>query len=501
MKRNFSFNNVKKYLENKRSTKAILEGFSAFADVAIIFTPIVFGPQFLFLLEALDIKDRLFEAGKKLLSFVESQTAPNYKERMCQIDTAYVVLTLTAFVEALKEILPSDDVTEVIKFLKESEHFNFPTCGEKKSDFKKSNSLDIAFPNEVDTLSDLKSSIVELYEDTCKNISEHFKEFILKISENEDVSSEQPNEMIMRIEEIINALSRIPKRAEAIYTAQLVDLMSSFDDFAAYVQLKEFKSLKKDINNLRELQSSYDIGFQSLSELIKSINKTQKEEEVEKICEDLQKHYMREINKPIAGSSENSSDELAGGVSIADEHGDLTFPSVLDAYIPQAYKCLKYKNSISLENTSVWNELSSKQNIGDFFINYLSLPQSVEYPLIVLGLPGSGKSILTKILSAQLMGSAYTVIRIPLRDIDASNDIHVIISEQISKCIQRPLKDGYAGFAEHFSNNPLFIIFDGYDELLQVKGDMFNGYISKIHEFQKEQSGLGRPVRVMVRVE
>ena len=497
MTRNFSFSEVKKYLENKNAGDSVLEGFSTFADVAIIFTPIVFGPQFLPLLEVLDVKDRLVEAGKKLLSFIKSQTAPNYKEKMHQIDSAYVTLALTAYIEALRESLSSIEIKEVIKYFKEDEQFKLHTSGAEKDVSERSKSVNIMFPNEVDSLDDVKESLREFYKGTCTVLIDHFEKIISKLGISEK-NPKQTKKTINRIKNIINGLHRAPDRALDIYTAQLIDLMSSFPDFSAYIQLREFASLRTAIHQSEKLQLSYDIGLKTLADAITSVNRIRKEDEIEAICDDLRKCYKEEIEKPVAGNSESSEDELAGGVTAEDESGDLSFPSIIDAYISQAYKCLRYTGAIGLENPRVWEKIQAKENIGDFFINYLSLPQSVEYPLIVLGLPGSGKSILTKILSAQLMGTAYTVIRIPLRDIDANNDIHVIISEQIAKSIQRPLKDGYAGFAEHFANNPLFVIFDGYDELLQVKGDIFNGYISKIHEFQKAQSGLGRPVRVMI---
>ena len=497
MKRDFSFSEVKKYLENKSAAESILDGFSTFSDVAIIFTPIVFGPQFLPLLEVLDAKDRLVEAGKKLLSFIESQTAPDYKEKMQQIDSAYVTLSLTAFVEALRENLPSAEIKEVIKYFKDNERLE-QSSNEPRTDIsEKSKSINIMFPNEVDSLDDVQKSLRTFYEGTCKNLIDHFEKVISKLDGGEK-TSKQSKKMVSKIKNIINGLRQIPENALSVYTAQLVDLMSSFPDFSAYVQLREFASLRTAIKQSGKQKTAYDIGLKSLADLIRSISKTQKEEETEKICEDLKKHYKKEIEKPIVGGSDASGDELAGGVTTEGEHEDLSFPSIVDAYISQAYKCLRYTGSTGLEKPKAWESLPLNENIGDFFVNYLSLPQSVEYPLIVLGLPGSGKSILTKILAAQLMDSAYTVVRIPLRDIDASNDIHVVISEQIAKDIHRPLKDGYGGFADHFINDPLLIIFDGYDELLQVKGDIFNGYISKIHEFQKEQSGLGKPVRVMI---
>ena len=184
MTRNFSFSEVKKYLENKSAAKSILEGFSTFADVSIIFSPIILGPQFLPLLEVLDAKDRLVEAGKKLLSFIETQTAPDYKEKMQQIDSAYVTLSLTAFVEALREKLPSDEVKEVIEFFKENKRFELATSEAEKDLSEKSKSVNIMFPNEVDSLDDVKKSLRELYESTCKNLNVYFTKVVSKLNDD-----------------------------------------------------------------------------------------------------------------------------------------------------------------------------------------------------------------------------------------------------------------------------------------------------------------------------
>ena len=155
-------------------------------------------------------------------------------------------------------------------------------------------------------------------------------------------TSKQSEKMINKIKDIISALHKIPERVLNIYTAQLVDLMSSFNDFSAYIQLREFASLRTAINKSIKQKTSYDVGLKSLADLIKSIAKTQKEEEIEKICEDLRRCYKDEIENPIA-------DDLTGGITTEDEHGDLSFPSVIDSYISQAYKCLRHTGSIGLE--------------------------------------------------------------------------------------------------------------------------------------------------------
>lgn len=260
MKRDFSFSEVKKYLENKSASESILDGFSTFSDVAIIFTPIVFGPQFLPLLEMLDIKDRLIEAGKKLLSFIKSQTAPDYKEKMQQIDSAYVTLSLIAFVEALRDKLPSVEIKEVIKYFKDNERFEQSSNETRTDIFEKSKSINIMFPNEVDSLEDVQKSLHGFYENTCNIMIDHFEKVIAKLN-NEEKTSRQSKIMINTIKNIISNLRQIPARALNIYTAQLVDLMSSFPDFSAYIQLREFAALRTTIKQSEKLKLAYDVGL------------------------------------------------------------------------------------------------------------------------------------------------------------------------------------------------------------------------------------------------
>ena len=119
--------------------------------------------------------------------------------------------------------------------------------------------------------------------------------------------------------------------------------------------------------------------------------------------------------------------------------------------------------------------------------------------MIILGQPGSGKSLLTKVLSAQLMSNAYTVIRIPLREVNAEDGIDILVEDQIKKITNRSLStQGYGGFATQFKDRPLIIILDGYDELLQAKGNVFSGYLEKIRTFQQDQKSMGRAVRIII---
>lgn len=97
------------------------------------------------------------------------------------------------------------------------------------------------------------------------------------------------------------------------------------------------------------------------------------------------------------------------------------------------------------------------------------------------------------------MSKSYTVIRIPLREVNAEDGIDVLVEDQIKKVTNRSLStQGYGGFATQFKEKPLIIILDGYDELLQAKGDVFSGYLEKVRRFQQDQKEMERSVRIII---
>jgi len=310
---------------------------------------------------------------------------------------------------------------------------------------------------------------------------------------NEDTEKEK-----QELEELKAELDNLPQKAIAVYEAQYLNLADQFNDFALFAQLKNFEgihhAIEKNRNALDLLVSNtkrIDIGLSNLNSIVNSIATNYSAIQAQDIVDDLKKTYLATIEESIIDDKEIKSDT---------ETMRLRFPKIVDAFIPQSYKCLSYQQkSTKLEDAFVWKQLPIQRDLDKFFVEYLYSPDSIDYPLVILGQPGSGKSLLTKVLSAQLMSNSYTVIRIPLREVNADDGIDVLVEDQIKKVTNRPLStQGYGGFAKQFNEKPLIIILDGYDELLQAKGDVFSGYLEKVRTFQQDQKTLKRPVRIIV---
>lgn len=290
----------------------------------------------------------------------------------------------------------------------------------------------------------------------------------------------------------------MPQKAIEVYEAQYIHLADQFNDFALFTQLQNFEGIhyaleknKAALEWITDTTKRIDVGLSNLNYIVNSIATNYNIIQAQDIVDDLRKKYISLIQEPIIDDKEIKSDT---------EVMSLKFPKIVDAFIPQSYKCLSYqRKDIKLEDGAVWKRLPVQYDLDKFFIRYLYSPDSIDYPLVILGQPGSGKSLLTKVLSAQLMSKSYTVIRIPLREVNAEDGIDVLVEDQIKKVTNRSLStQGYGGFATQFKEKPLLIILDGYDELLQAKGDVFSGYLEKVRTFQQDQKAMERSVRIII---
>jgi hypothetical protein len=235
-------------------------------------------------------------------------------------------------------------------------------------------------------------------------------------------------------------------------------------------------------------KTALDIGFKRLREVVNDIPEILKVTQAEDIVRALNLHYKARIEEPIIEERDEPREQGPR----------LQFPKVEDAFVPQSFHVLRHTGkSRRLEDESTWEGLERRNDLGAFLLSYLSSPYSMESPLVILGHPGSGKSLLTKILSAQLMSRHYTAFRVPLREVDSDAGIVDQIGEHIGSITNIHL-DPWARVSGAFRNNPPLVILDGYDELLQASGKVFSGYLKDVQNFQRNEAEQDRPVRVIV---
>jgi len=487
MIKDYKLKDIEKYLQkDSKVGDEIINAFDSLADAAIIFSPIVFGPQLLPLLDLLDVKDRLFNLGRKVYNYIASKIETDYIDRTEQIRSAYALICYTSYLEVLERKFPQKIIKEIKTTLQDKKDVIYGSI--EQTDEYEQNSPNIHcslfIADHITSFSEIKEDLGIIY----SNITNKLFDILITASNINDKKE---------IENLKKVFDDIPKEAVKTYESQYIHLADSFNDFALFAQLQNFNGIntavkqnKKALDLLLDNSNKIDVGLTRLSNIVNSIYTNYRTIQVQSIVNNLKDRYHSIIEEAIIDDKEIKSDT---------EEIRLSFPKIVDAFIPQSYKCLLYEHKdIHLEDENIWNDLPRNDDLDKFFVKYLFSPDSVDYPLIILGHPGSGKSLLTKVLSAQLISNSYTVIRIPLREVNAENGIDVLIEDQIKSLTNKSLPTGYGDFAEHFNEKPLMIILDGYDELLQAKGDVFSGYLEKVRIFQQEQKSMKRPVRIII---
>ncbi|MEU4562590.1 hypothetical protein AB0F72_29790 [Actinoplanes sp. NPDC023936] len=182
------------------------------------------------------------------------------------------------------------------------------------------------------------------------------------------------------------------------------------------------------------------------------------------------------------------------------ESGDipegLDVPWLEDAYLPHRYRVADVQPSTRVSDESWWDGVPIRDDLPDFLIGHLTNPHAIRAPLLVLGQPGSGKSVLTKVLAARLPAADFLPIRVVLRDTPATEDLQTQIEYGIRQAtgerVEWPALSRSAGDAM-----PV-ILLDGFDELLQAAGVSQTDYLNRIAMFQRREAEQHRPVAIVV---
>ncbi|MEO3816506.1 AAA family ATPase [Plantactinospora sp. B24E8] len=170
----------------------------------------------------------------------------------------------------------------------------------------------------------------------------------------------------------------------------------------------------------------------------------------------------------------------------------LRLPTVEGGFISPDFRIAEYGKHAAPERDIWWNDQPRSTDLVGFLTDYLTDPASLHRPLLVLGQPGAGKTLLTKVIAARLPATRFTSIVVPLRRIitDASP------SEQIESAIEQLLDERirWADLRRATESTTVVVIFDGFDELVQATGTAHSQYIDRVAEFQEAQWELGASV-------
>ncbi|WP_328301884.1 hypothetical protein OG389_31245 [Streptomyces sp. NBC_00435] len=190
---------------------------------------------------------------------------------------------------------------------------------------------------------------------------------------------------------------------------------------------------------------------------------------------------------------------LRAPIAAADGSGPV-IPSLAAGYVNPAFRVAGRPADWRLSADIWWDGRPLEEDIAGFLAAHLLSHQATQAPLLVLGHPGSGKSLLMKLVAARLPQSEFSCLHVELRHVPTELDIQ----EQLEWALFRstgqraPWPDALpSGEAVRV------VLLDGLDELIQAGADRLDmsrqwRYLRSIEQLQQREHELGRPVVFIV---
>ena len=484
----------------------LLRAVDHLLGAAIVLTPAAFGPAGAPALALLGTKNELVRICKELYDKLTAKTPDAESEvlsRQHRMALAYCIVTYAAFFDGLDHVLAE---LRAQASLPEDAGLQFsrtsgmtpdsaPTALPIPSSAEPTPTTlyDLRLPHPIDDFDTHCEQLAPLYDVMAKGATSLIE------STSAWLDATEPAQDTIR-----TALAKLPAAARRRFRAHYHDLALRFPDFYVWASLHEHEVTRTNITRLSDqvtdlstfVQSSItlatsdpanpDFGLAALANAVNTLPATLDRHDAMHVIGLLHKAYANRIDRPIIEDS----------FTREDGHRILLFPKKQDIFIPQSYRTLRpTRANQRLEDEETWERAEARDTLAAFIFRYLSSPYSLEGPLVILGHPGSGKSLLTEILAARLSSDHLTTFRVELRDIDAESEIDAQIVSQIHA--DTSSTTSWDKLRKEL-NNPPVVILDGYDELLQASGRVFRNYLNKVKNFQEREHGLDRPVRVIV---
>ncbi|MFI6907314.1 NACHT domain-containing protein [Nonomuraea sp. NPDC050394] len=394
--------------------------------------------------ELIEAKNEVMKLGNDLVNRVrDRRSGESWTSRTARIEAAHTIIVTAAF-------------------FSEAQTLSLP--------FKWSN-LRITKEEQcvmvVDLVTPAHPSPELSFEKTCSSIytyygslSKSLKQFVSGLSFWNDLAHHKRKKTSTEI------TKTLPVRALERYKDYYRQLQVDVQEFAYWANMVSDEATRTELASVNSLLTRLTEGLALPVQL-----------------ESLAKVQAARLQRPIAKS---------GDVPIG-----MSLPSLQDAYITPRYRAVRANEgaSASSGDEDYWGEQEVRDDLPAFIAGFLSTSDAAAVPLLVLGHPGGGKSVLTEVLAAHLP-SSYMPIRVPLREVSASRDIQGQIEQAIYLSTGERL--AWPSLARSTEKALPVVILDGFDELLQATGSHQSAYLERIVEFQERERDAGRAVAFIV---
>ncbi|TQS39955.1 NACHT domain-containing protein [Cryptosporangium phraense] len=267
-------------------------------------------------------------------------------------------------------------------------------------------------------------------------------------------------------------LADLPTSALRQYRALLGELAADFPELRFWADQREHHTTQEEVRRLEPALASLQTALEELSG---------------SHAASIHRDALSRAHRGALGRSIVESGELPIG---------LTVPTLEAGYVPPRFRVAPSDPNVSVNDEDWWIRQEIHEDLGGFFLRYLTSPTAIDSPIVLLGQPGAGKSVLTKVLAARLPASDYLPVRVVLRDVAAEAGIQ----EQVEQALLGATGDrmSWPSLVRSASGVLPVLLMDGFDELLQATGVRHTDYLARVNAFQLREAEQGRPLAIIV---
>ncbi|MGW6929115.1 NACHT domain-containing protein [Lentzea sp. NPDC054927] len=174
---------------------------------------------------------------------------------------------------------------------------------------------------------------------------------------------------------------------------------------------------------------------------------------------------------------------------------DIRFPFIREIFVRPRYRQNRVGTRSLVADEQWWRTMPVQDDLDVLLAAHLASVEATRSPLLVLGHPGAGKSLLMKVLAARLPDD-YTTVYVPLRHVSGAAPIHEQIDESLRKRTNGRVK--WSHVVDEGPQTTKVIILDGLDEMLQASERDRADYLNEVADFQWRESTHNCSVVVIV---
>lgn len=427
----------------------------------------------------IDQKNEAISLVRRLLDRVSRQlTDIDGYERYQLLVAAHTTLVITAYFEALREEMGDDAYAQLELTKREKERLTLERWREKGEPL-----ISALYGTAVPA-----PSAACGFEENCENVKSWMSSLSLRVQhflEGLSAWSQRPQSRHRRY-----PWGEVVKRGVKRYRDHYRRLAARVPEFLVWASFTEHSSTRTSIRRVRDeivaAMDQHHTTALSRMERVLSLATTQPDLDMEReSLRALWRAHRSGLTEPLVPAAAQSQDDR------------LAFPTVEQIYLVPRYRLDRFEHSQSRPwDEEWWRGKTPYDDLDVRLAAFATAPDSMTRPMLVLGHPGAGKSMLTKVLAGKLPPTRYTVVRVPLRHVGSDAPLYEQVEEALHLTTHGRVT--WSTLTHESRETVRILILDGLDELLQASRSQRTGYLQEIVEFQRIEAAQERPIAVLV---